>query len=675
MSNFVKFNLDKNSFLGYTNRVNRSIMERTELYTVMEKYFALSQEEVEKLVEKKFIYPKDYDRLHCMLDVLIPACDKFVNLTDEKGKFVVDEKLKRKVGMVLLSKLNYKNFYDETIKETQERLRKLFVRTTARGVNAYKIIYNQVLTDGNTKSDYKKQTKVDAYNRYFDEIFMELRKTLNLTDKETVACFEKCSSLIAKVSSLDISKIYNTIKNFEISDGVNKYNLFKVNDSVDEVKELLLNNLSLFTSTPDKIYEALEFFRDNVKADKVESETVTDIEAKLITLRNLLKNNSSLLLINAKDMSAKNKYISTNLKSFFDHDRYYDLANELVQKPLYLDDLRQTPRDNIYENLIGNILTLETSFKDDSTKVSEYIKKNPYVLGMDQDKLKDLFEKINDHDEENQDDPYLERFFELGKSLFANSVDFDVDVILNKLENTNIVQNLKIEEINDWDLVLTFYDLFNPEDVSLNNLWGQIEDRELRISKGEKQFRKNIRRYGQKLKDLPSFLKDSQITLIQKREEIARLSQNIKNLQNKRFALARVTNLTDAKTYEIKVSKEIEKNLNGLRNTFIQKRYNIGKKYSNTDQLFEKMMKFLGKTFDDKVAISDLIVKEISEPFINSVENSFMIKNEESLFNTIKIVKVGNQKLAKSLNGLNKAINETTGAKNDVKNNDYIFEK
>lgn len=646
-------------------------MERTELYTVMEKYFALSQEEVEKLVEKKFIYKKDLDRMLSMLDVVVPACDKFLDATDADGKPIVDEKLKRKVGMVFLSKLDYRNFYDETIEDTHERLRKLFARTTIRGVNPYKIIFNQVLTDGNAKSDYKKKTKEDVNARYFDLIFMELRETLKLTDKETVACFEKCSSLISKVYCDNIPKIYDIIKNFKISDENNTYSLFKVDERVDEVKELLLNNLSLFTSTPDKIYEALEYFSNNIKAEKNESETVTEIEAKLITLRNLFKNNSSLLLINAKDIGDKSKYINSTLKSWFEDDNYRNLANELVQNPIYLDSIRQIPKANIYDNTIGNIVSLETFF-DDTQKTSEYVKKNPYVLGMNQDNLTELFEEINKLDEKDPDQLYKERFFELGKTLFANSVDFNIAHILDRLEHTDAVQNLDIKSLEEWDLVLVFCELF---DVSSYNIWGHIEDRERRVKFGEIQLRKNIRRYGQKLKDLPKLLKNNDITLGEKREEIARLSQNIKNLQNKRLALANANNLSETKAFEIEISKDIEKSLNDLRDVYIQKRYNIGKKYSNTDQLFEKMMKYLGKTFNDKVAICDLIVKEISYPFAKTLEQNFSTKDEESLFNTIKVVNVGSQKLAKSLNGLTKTINEVADTKNEVKNTDYVFEK
>ena len=99
-------------------------MDRQEFFDKMKKYFALSEMETEKLLQEKFHKDIDKNRFMAMFYAVMPHLERFV---DE-----ADEKLKRKVGKVFLSKLDYSQFYDkESVAETKERLQKLFYQTSS----------------------------------------------------------------------------------------------------------------------------------------------------------------------------------------------------------------------------------------------------------------------------------------------------------------------------------------------------------------------------------------------------------------------------------------------------------------------------------------------------------------------------------------------------------------
>ena len=63
--------------------------------------------------------------------------------------------------------------------------------------------------------------------------------------------------------------------------------------------------------------------------------------------------------------------------------------------------------------------------------------------------------------------------------------------------------------------------------------------------------------------------------------------------------------------------------MNFIRDTYEQNQHKVGKRVANVDKLYDRLMKYLGECFDDKEAIEDLFVKEISKPFFEELQQSF----------------------------------------------------
>ena len=110
----------------------------------------------------------------------------------------------------------------------------------------------------------------------------------------------------------------------------------------------------------------------------------------------------------------------------------------------------------------------------------------------------------------------------------------------------------------------------------------------------------------------------------EKREYVLSLANDIQELHDKRFLIAgRDVCHFNVTSTEKETSKKIEGMLNLLRNTYEQKRFKLGKKYANVDQLFEKTIENLSSCFDDKEAITDLFRSEIVKPYDETIRTTF----------------------------------------------------
>ena len=144
------------------------------------------------------------------------------------------------------------------------------------------------------------------------------------------------------------------------------------------------------------------------------------------------------------------------------------------------------------------------------------------------------------------------------------------------------------------------------------------------MSKGEKSLRREIRKTGQTIRFLPKILKDEYVSKKEKREYVLSLANDIQELHDKRFLIAgRDVCHFNVTSTEKETSKKIEDMLNLLRNTYEQKRFKLGKKYANVDQLFEKTMDYLSSCFDDKEAITDLFRTEIVKAYDETIRTIF----------------------------------------------------
>ncbi|MBP3431859.1 MAG: hypothetical protein J6K39_03290 [Clostridia bacterium] len=598
-----------------------------EFYKLTETYFSLSNTETQELLDKNFKNKIDRSRLAAMVEIASMYCKDYLDKADEK--------LKRKVGKVFLSKLDYDKFENESVMGTYERLRRLFAETSAKGINPYKIIYCSVLTDGNLRKDYENRNRFSDNSREFTTIYNTLKETLKTTDAETVALFEKCSTLIAKVYSYRIPHIYNTIRSLVVKAPNVEGGFYAFRE--EEVIEILKINPSLFSATGERVQQAFSYMlqkiepiaKDGPKKPLYDDPARSMLAHKTILLRKWLKNNSTLLSVNASSMKEKESFLCVNA-NFELNGHYAEEFEKFFQNPVTIAAISQIPIEKIKRDAIQNIRTLEKYTTHQN--VARYILNNQMIVGMDSKKFGQLVDEIVELDKLNPEEGYFNRFLDFGKTLFASNVEFSVDDIKNKLCNKNAMMALDVSQYKEMELVDKFVDLFfdGKHDVALK-VEKLVKEKKQRMQQGERKLRSDIRRVGENIRYLPKILKDEYYSTSEKRERILSLCTQLDDLNERRFALAGTKDHAETRRIEVHNSKQIEEILNVLRDAYEQKRFKVGKKYSGCEALFENMMEYLGECFDDKEAIYDVFKKEIVVSFESSVKEAFKTKENPQL--------------------------------------------
>ena len=633
-------------------------MDRQEFFDKMKKYFALSEMETEKLLQDKFHKDIDKNRFMAMFYAVMPHLERFV---DE-----ADEKLKRKVGQVFLSKLDYSQFYDkESVAETKERLQKLFYQTSSKGINIYKILYCSVLTDGNLKRDNDTRSRFYDSSRDFENIYDSLVETLHLSADEAKEIFERCSSLIAKGYAYKFPHIYNKLYELIVMDETGAYRVFS--QKQHEVEEILKINPSLFVISTDRIQSSFDYLqkkmypilRANIDEVMQAKPNMTLLAYRTIMARKWLKNNSSLLTINVSSMYDKEKYLKQNLNAITGNAYAVQFAN-FFESPLNIATLNQIPYEKITRNALRNIQLLEKYTTKE--KVAKYLTANQYVVGMDYAKFGTLLYKIEELDKENPQEKYFDKFLEFGKTLFASNIDFSVDAIADKLVHNAIIRDVAVDEMTDKECLQQFIEIFfdGKHDLTFK-IEDMIKQRRERNANGEKELRSDIRKMGRKIEELPRILKDESTSTKEKRESVLTYARDISALQGRRLALAGASaTLGMVQTIEEDESRKIEETLNLLRETFEQRRFKLGKSYTNLEQLFERTMNYLDTCFDDKGAISQLFKVEIIDNFTQAMKETYDVNPsaQQSLFGERLTVENVTPGLKSPLKGISQEINK-----------------
>lgn len=633
-------------------------MDRQEFFDKIKKYFALSEMETEKLLQDKFHKDIDKNRFMAMFYAVMPHLERFV---DE-----ADEKLKRKVGKVFLSKLDYSQFYDkESVAETKERLQKLFYQTSSKGINIYKILYCSVLTDGNLKRDNDTRSRFYDSSRDFENIYDSLVETLHLSADEAKEIFERCSSLIAKGYAYKFPHIYNKLYELIVMDETAAYRVFS--QKQHEVEEILKINPSLFVISTDRIQSSFDYLqkkmypilRANIDEVMQAKPNMTLLAYRTIMARKWLKNNSSLLTINVSSMYDKEKYLKQNLNAITGNAYTVQFAN-FFESPLNIATLNQIPYEKITRNALRNIQLLEKYTTKE--KVARYLTANQYVVGMDYAKFGTLLYKIEELDKENPQEKYFDKFLEFGKTLFASNIDFSVDAIADKLVHNAIIRDVAVDEMTDKECLQQFIEIFfdGKHDLTFK-IEDMIKQRRERNANGEKELRSDIRKMGRKIEELPRILKDESTSTKEKRESVLTYARDISALQGRRLALAGASaTLGMVQTIEEDESRKIEETLNLLRETFEQRRFKLGKSYTNLEQLFERTMNYLDTCFDDKGAISQLFKVEIIDNFTQAMKETYDVNPsaQQSLFGERLTVENVTPGLKSPLKGISQEINK-----------------
>ncbi len=633
-------------------------MDRQEFFDKIKKYFALSEMETEKLLQDKFHKDIDKNRFMAMFYAVMPHLERFV---DE-----ADEKLKRKVGKVFLSKLDYSQFYDkESVAETKERLQKLFYQTSSKGINIYKILYCSVLTDGNLKRDNDTRSRFYDSSRDFENIYDSLVETLHLSADEAKEIFERCSSLIAKGYAYKFPHIYNKLYELIVMDETGAYRVFS--QKQHEVEEILKINPSLFVISTDRIQSSFDYLqkkmypilRANIDEVMQTKPNMTLLAYRTIMARKWLKNNSSLLTINVSSMYDKEKYLKQNLNAITGNAYAVQFAN-FFESPLNIATLNQIPYEKITRNALRNIQLLEKYTTKE--KVARYLTANQYVVGMDYAKFGTLLYKIEELDKENPQEKYFDKFLEFGKTLFASNIDFSVDAIADKLVHNAIIRDVAVDEMTDKECLQQFIEIFfdGKHDLTFK-IEDMIKQRRERNANGEKELRSDIRKMGRKIEELPRILKDESTSTKEKRESVLTYARDISALQGRRLALAGDSaTIGMVQTIEEDESRKIEETLNLLRETFEQRRFKLGKSYTNLEQLFERTMNYLDTCFDDKGAISQLFKVEIIDNFTQAMKETYDVNPsaQQSLFGERLTVENVTPGLKSPLKGISQEINK-----------------
>lgn len=633
-------------------------MDRQEFFDKIKKYFALSEMETEKLLQDKFHKDIDKNRFMAMFYAVMPHLERFV---DE-----ADEKLKRKVGKVFLSKLDYSQFYDkESVAETKERLQKLFYQTSSKGINIYKILYCSVLTDGNLKRDNDTRSRFYDSSRDFENIYDSLVETLHLSADEAKEIFERCSSLIAKGYAYKFPHIYNKLYELIVMDETGAYRVFS--QKQHEVEEILKINPSLFVISTDRIQSSFDYLqkkmypilRANIDEVMQAKPNMTLLAYRTIMARKWLKNNSSLLTINVSSMYDKEKYLKQNLNAITGNAYTVQFAN-FFESPLNIATLNQIPYEKITRNALRNIQLLEKYTTKE--KVARYLTANQYVVGMDYAKFGTLLYKIEELDKENPQEKYFDKFLEFGKTLFASNIDFSVDAIADKLVHNAIIRDVAVDEMTDKECLQQFIEIFfdGKHDLTFK-IEDMIKQRRERNANGEKELRSDIRKMGRKIEELPRILKDESTSTKEKRESVLTYAKDISALQGRRLALAGDSaTIGMVQTIEEDESRKIEETLNLLRETFEQRRFKLGKSYTNLEQLFERTMNYLDTCFDDKGAISQLFKVEIIDNFTQAMKETYDVNPsaQQSLFGERLTVENVTPGLKSPLKGISQEINK-----------------
>lgn len=633
-------------------------MDRQEFFDKIKKYFALSEMETEKLLQDKFHKDIDKNRFMAMFYAVMPHLERFV---DE-----ADEKLKRKVGKVFLSKLDYSQFYDkESVAETKERLQKLFYQTSSKGINIYKILYCSVLTDGNLKRDNDTRSRFYDSSRDFENIYDSLVETLHLSADEAKEIFERCSSLIAKGYAYKFPHIYNKLYELIVMDETGAYRVFS--QKQHEVEEILKINPSLFVISTDRIQSSFDYLqkkmypilRTNIDEVMQAKPNMTLLAYRTIMARKWLKNNSSLLTINVSSMYDKEKYLKQNLNAITGNAYAVQFAN-FFESPLNIATLNQIPYEKITRNALRNIQLLEKYTTKE--KVARYLTANQYVVGMDYAKFGTLLYKIEELDKENPQEKYFDKFLEFGKTLFASNIDFSIDAIADKLVHNAIIRDVAVDEMTDKECLQQFIEIFfdGKHDLTFK-IEDMIKQRRERNANGEKELRSDIRKMGRKIEELPRILKDESTSTKEKRESVLTYARDISALQGRRLALAGDSaTIGMVQTIEEDESRKIEETLNLLRETFEQRRFKLGKSYTNLEQLFERTMNYLDTCFDDKGAISQLFKVEIIDNFTQAMKETYDVNPsaQQSLFGERLTVENVTPGLKSPLKGISQEINK-----------------
>lgn len=441
-----------------------------EIITWAGDYFGFSEKQTIKFLHDKFPVPStSYSRLYYILKALKPSLNLFVDKASKE--------LKKKIGNVIFNRLNYDSFHEkESCYETYDRLSKLFCKTTAKGINPYEIIYINVLTNGELFLDKDGEYNRGRENFYnFDKVFDALERTLSLESHAVVKMYERCSTLLSRVSSSDVKSVYETISALNFFWIGKRIYIF---DHSIEVKDLLRNKPFLFSLKSENIQEAFEYICSRVKAMKKLNPNSSEVDVMAVkdTLCDWINNNATLLSMNKDDIKFKQRAIANQLYDMLS-DRYLEVCQELFWDPTNIAYISNIAINDFKKNYKQNLMALkqldDRAFLSDDELVS-YLKKSKLIYGIPNNQLISVIDAILNSD---QSEELKTKFLQSGDAIFPYFAKYTTAEILAKLSDNQILMPIKLYNMTKKEIARTFFEIFDYTenvDKSFNNFMNFI---------------------------------------------------------------------------------------------------------------------------------------------------------------------------------------------------------
>ena len=436
------------------------------------KYFLMEESDVRQALTNKITSTGDRYRLVAILGALKPSFELFVNETEDD--------LKRKIGRVIFSKLNYKNFdSNETSIGTRKRLFSLFDATTKKGINPYEIVYVTVLTQGelflNDDGTYDQfKASYSSFNVVFSAIKDKFRiDNREIENRKIASMYERCSSLIYKVNTMKVEDNYKTLSNLCLvrklpNDSDKKYEyIYLFNQS--EVVEIFRNNPSLFTLTSGRIFSAFKYIAEKAK-NYIENEYKKGNKLRKIdVLHDWIMNNSSVLTIKVEEMKRKENALRNELLNFYDENEVNGVISSLFNNPTNIAYVNKITEDNFfgkasggrrnYQNVIRTII--KHIGKDEALN---YFKNTKTIYGVEYNKLDELLANLKLMDS-TQGNNLVQKFISSGDALVPFLETSKITDIIEKLKANKILEPIKLYNMTKREIAQEFYNVFAGEDA------------------------------------------------------------------------------------------------------------------------------------------------------------------------------------------------------------------
>ena len=582
---------------------------------------------------------------------------------------------KKRAGDIFLKKPEYLEANSDTV---YDRLALLFRNIDSVGINVYKTIYITTLTNGDIKPWRDSETgekgiSEDYYGtRKFLKIYYKVKDGLGLDNIQTNSIFEHAAAtLIGHVST---DKIYNLI--YELNsirayaqievDGLVKC-LFSRQDMVDG----LVKCSSILNSNPDSVKKAFEYLVEKAKFVAVMKHK-DDRNAAYLEHRRLIQewvlSGFSILRLNAADMRAKEGYLK-----LIPQNMNLDISmHKLFESHTMISVIDSIPKDKIYSNAKPNIAKLDWYCNRNKTTLQKYIEENPYMLGMDRIKFAELLQEIKDFDDTHKDVNLFDKFLRVGKTLFTDSnyIDFKVEDVMTKLKKNDAMTQIDITK-GDPKILNTFCQIFygSDADAKWQNMQNVLYYKELRDENGYHEIRKILKDKKEELGGWGEIVKSPTRAL--------KMAQTLDAIKFKRFEVENMVE-RDERGYVInssslKVDKLIkhENNfalqmrelLDEMRDAYNENKANLGKQYSNLDDLYKFAVEFVEKQLIDIVPMEEFLQREVVAPYHEALKHEYRdtySDAQETLFggSAITIGVQGNR--VSSLRMLNSSIEDNT---------------